>query len=86
MARLRHTITLTSVGRSHVERSVDVAHAVLESLRGEEGRLVAEHAGAEHDDREDGQDRGDACHVPSSRRERRHPRYRVAAPAPAAAE
>ncbi len=41
MARLRHTITLTSVGRSHVERSVDVAHAVLESLRGEEGRLVA---------------------------------------------
>ncbi|MDT0443683.1 hypothetical protein [Streptomyces johnsoniae] len=41
MARLRHTITLTSVGRGHVERSLDVAHAVLESLRGEGSQLVA---------------------------------------------
>ncbi|RKN05221.1 hypothetical protein [Streptomyces radicis] len=48
MARLRHTIVLTSVSRPHVERSVGVAHDVLESLdtRGatlltEDGRPVA---------------------------------------------
>jgi hypothetical protein len=40
--RLRHTITCTSIGRGHVERSVDVAHTVLESLHAVEHSLVTE--------------------------------------------
>ncbi|WP_049576339.1 hypothetical protein [Streptomyces sp. SBT349] len=42
MARLRHTILLTSVTRPQVEGSIGVAHTVLESLRAQGGTLVAE--------------------------------------------
>ncbi|UCM89977.1 hypothetical protein [Streptomyces marincola] len=41
MARLRHTIDLTSVSRRHVERSVDVAHGVVARLRADGGTLRA---------------------------------------------
>ncbi|MDT0347247.1 hypothetical protein [Streptomyces litchfieldiae] len=42
MARLRHTITLTSVARADLDRFVGVAREVLEGLHAENGALVAE--------------------------------------------
>ncbi|TDC26755.1 hypothetical protein E1265_03530 [Streptomyces sp. 8K308] len=42
MARLRHTLALTSVDRGRVESLIAVVHEALESLHAEDGTLVAE--------------------------------------------